>query len=291
MTVHSEAAYGYRVAGIDGAGMLALRGAQTWPVLSVSTAVKPRDGDRTVDLGPDRARIDTLAARLVLDREPVRLTVLADSRLPDADLVHPCLWPAAAVFARWRGLETLHGGAFVDDRGGAWAVLGDRGSGKSSLLAALAVAGHEVVADDLLVLDGGDCFAGPRCVDLRPDAVSELGLGTLESVRSTRRRRLALAPCDGRITLRGCVYLEWGERVAVEPLAPAEHLGVLTGQRRIAGLGANVEQLIGLSGLPAFRMRRPRVLGSVHATREALIEAVSAAHSYFSPTSRLPART
>jgi len=291
LTVHSEAAYGYRVTGIDAAGMLALRGAQTWPVLSVRTAVKPRDGDRMVDLGPDRACIDTLAARLVLEREPVRLTVLADSRLPDVDLVHPCLWPAAAVFARWRGLETLHGGAFVDDRGGAWALLGDRGAGKSSLLAALAVAGHEVVADDLLVLDGGECFAGPRCVDLRPDAVSELSLGTLPSVRSTRRRRFVLDPCDGRFTLRGCVYLEWGERVAVEPLTPAEHLGELSGQRRIAGLGANVEQLLVLSGLPAFRMRRPQASGWVDATRAALLEAICGADSYFSPTPERPART
>jgi hypothetical protein len=286
-----RAAYGYLIAGIDGGDTLAVRGAQAWPVLRVSTGIESRDGARRVDLGPHRASIDTLTGRLLLEREPVRMTVLADRRLPDADLVHPCLWPAAAVFARWRGLETLHGGAFVDGRGGAWAVLGDRGAGKSSLLAALAVAGHDVVADDLLVLDGGDCFAGPRCVDLRPDAASELGLHALPSVRSTRRRRLALAPCDGRFTVRGCVYLEWGERVAVEPLAPAEHLGVLTGQRRIAGLGANVQQLIGLSGLPAFRMRRPKALGSVHATREALVEAVSAPHSYFSPTSWPPAQT
>ena len=138
-----RAAYGYLIAGIDGGDTLAVRGAQAWPVLRVSTGIESRDGARRVDLGPDRASIDTLTGRLLLEREPVRMTVLADRRLPDADLVHPCLWPAAAVFARWRGLETLHGGAFVDGRGGAWAVLGDRGAGKSSLLAALAVAGHQ----------------------------------------------------------------------------------------------------------------------------------------------------
>ena len=219
----------------------------------------------------------------MLERGPVRLTVLADRRLPDADLVHPCLWPAAAVFARWRGLETLHGGAFVDDRGDAWAVLGDRGAGKSSLLAALALAGREVVADDLLVLDAGECFAGPRCVDLRPDAVHDGGLDALALVRSTRRRRLVLAPCDGRFTLRGCVYLEWGERVEVEPLAPGEHLGMLTGHRRVAGLGANVEQLMELSGLPAFLLRRPRTTESAQHAHVALLEALSRANSYFLP--------
>jgi hypothetical protein len=195
------------------------------------------------------------------------------------------------VFARWRGLETLHAGAFVDDRGGAWAVLGDRGAGKSSLLAALAAAGRDVVADDLLVLDGGDCFAGPRCVDLRPDAVVELGLGTLPPVRSTERRRLVLEPCQGRLALHGCIYLEWGERIAIEPLTPGEHLGRLTAQRRIAGLGANVDQLLGLSGLPAFRLRRPQASGRIDVTRGALLEAVRGADSYFSPTLTDPART
>jgi hypothetical protein len=286
-----RAAYGHLIAGIDGGDVLAVRGAQAWPVLSVSTGVEPLEGPRRVELSPDRACIDTLAARLVLERAPSHLTVLSASRLPDADLVHPCLWPAAAVIARWRGLETLHGGAFVDDRGGAWAVLGDRGAGKSSLLAAFALAGHDVVADDLLVLDGGDCLAGPRCVDLRSDAAVALGLTALPYVRSTRRRRLVLAPCDDRFALRGCIYLEWGDRVAADPLTPAEHLGLLARQRRIAGLGANVEQLLGLSGLPAFRMRRTRVHASVQTTRRALLEAVGGAHSYFSPTPWRPPRT
>jgi hypothetical protein len=286
-----QAAYGYRIAGIEGGGALALRGAEAWPELSVSVGTGSPDPSRSVVLGEHRALIDTAAARLVLEREPVRLTVLSPNGLPDADLVHPCLWPPAAVFARWRGLETLHGGAFVDDRGAAWAVLGDRGAGKSSLLATLALAGHVVLADDLLVLDGAECFAGPRCLDLRPDTVNVLGLGSLPSVRSTQRSRLPLAPCDARFPLRGCLYLEWGPSVAAEPLNPAEHLGRLTGQRRIAGLGANVEQLLSLSGLPAFRLARPSAPESVHDTREAMSEALSRAQSYFSPTFPRSTRT
>jgi hypothetical protein len=271
-----RAAYGYRIEGIGEGAALALRGVTSWPVLSVTARIESSGDPHDVTLGPDRASIETPAARLVLEREPARLTVLAHRRLPDADLVHPCLWPAAAVFARWRGLETLHGGAFVDERGGAWAVLGGRGAGKSSLLAALALDGHEVVADDLLVLDGAHCFAGPRCVDLRPDAVAELGVVGLPAVRSTRRRRLALAPSAGRFTLRGCAYLDWGESIAVEPLTPGEHLGLLTGQRRVAGLGANIDQLLAVAGLPAFWIRRPRVPGSLSRARGALLDAVQA---------------
>jgi hypothetical protein len=286
-----QAAYGYRISGIKDHGALALRGAESWPELTVSIGTKGRDGGRRVDLGEHLASIDTLAARLVLEREPVHLTVLARRCLPEADLVHPGLWPAAAVFARWRGLETLHGGAFVDELGGAWAVLGDRGAGKSSLLATLALAGRVVLADDLLVLDGDECLAGPRCLDLRPETVTALGLGSLPAVRSAERRRLALAPCDARFPLHGCIFLEWGARVAVEPLNPADHLGLLTRQRRIAGLGANVEQLLDLAGLPAFRLRRPRAPESVHDTRTALFDALSRASSYFSPTFSPPTRT
>lgn len=36
----TEATYGYRITGIDGGDMLALRGAQAWPMLSVSTAAE-----------------------------------------------------------------------------------------------------------------------------------------------------------------------------------------------------------------------------------------------------------
>ena len=286
-----QAAYGYRIAGIDGGGALAVRGAEAWPELGVSVPVGAREGARAVQLGEHSAVIDTPAARLVLEREAVHLTVMARRTLPDADLVHPCLWPAAAVFARWRGLETLHGGAFVDGRGEAWAVLGARGAGKSSLLATVALAGHEVLADDLLVLAAGDALAGPRCLDLRPDVVTELGLDGLPSVRSSQRRRMALAPCDARFPLRGCVYLEWGQSAAAEPVGPGEHLGLLTEQRRIAGLGANVEQLLDICGLPAFRMRRSRGRRSLPAACQLLLEAVREAHSYFSPTLRPPART
>jgi hypothetical protein len=268
-----------------------VHGAQAWPVLNVGTALAPREGRLPLELGPEHASIETPMARLQLARQPPRLTVLARGRLPDAELVHPCLWPAAAVFARWRGLETLHGGAFVDARGEAWAVLGGRGAGKSSLLAALALHGHEVVADDLLVLVGGHCLAGPRCVDLRPEMVSELKLAALPWVRSSRRRRLALAPCQAQFPLRGCVYLEFGDDVTAEPMLPAEHLGRLTAQRRIAGLGANVGQLLDLSGLAAFRLRLSPAPGALEDAYTALLGAIRALRSYFSPTFGPSART
>ena len=41
---------------------------------------------------------------------------------------------------------------------------------------ALAHAGRPILVDDLLVIESAQCFAGPRCLDLRADAAAALGL-------------------------------------------------------------------------------------------------------------------
>jgi hypothetical protein len=134
------------------------------------------------------------------------------------ELVHPHLAPGAAVLARWLGRETLHAGAVLAG-GGAWAMLGDRESGKSSTLDWLAAHGHPVLADDLLVLDGSDVLAGPRCIDLRADAAQRLGAGEPLGVVGTRERwRLRLGPLASSAPLRGWGILDWGDDVAVEPV-------------------------------------------------------------------------
>src|SRR3712207_8347650 len=46
-----------------------------------------------------------------------------------------------------------------------------RSAGKSTLLAWLVLSGQPIVSDDQLVLDAGAVYAGPRCVDLRPETV------------------------------------------------------------------------------------------------------------------------
>jgi hypothetical protein len=252
------AAYGFRVLGIDDRDALAVRDAADWPALSVEQEIDPAAEIPPDHLSDHDGSIGTPAGQLCLDRAASRVVVRSRQGVAASDLVHPCLWPAAAVFARWRGAETLHAGGFVDAAGGAWAVLGDREAGKSSLLAALALAGHQVVVDDLLVVDGADCYAGPRCIDLRPEAVAGLAVErTTTPVRSTQRRRLALDPSDGRFALRGFAYLDWGDQVRVESVSPAEHFGLLTRHRRVSHLGADVDHLFDLAALPALRLRRP----------------------------------
>lgn len=252
------AAYGFRVAGVDHGGWLALRDVADWPVLTVRVAAGQDLGPPGSQLDEDRASVRTPSGRLVLHRADRTITVHAGDSVGGAELVHPALSPAAAIFARWAGMETLHAGAFLAGDGGeAWAVLGARGAGKSSLLAALAMDGAEVMVDDLVIIDGGDCFAGPRCLDLRPPAAEALGLGSeLRTVRSTQRQRFSLGDAPARARLGGFIQMVWGDRTAWVPLRPAERLRELMDHRRVATLGADPSHLLALVDLPMLRVSR-----------------------------------
>ncbi len=252
----TDAAYGLRWDGLAGPE-LTLDGAAEWPSVSVAFRRQSSAGERD-RVDDARAVIRTPAALLRVDRATSRLEICAPDPVPTTDVVHPGLWPAATVFARWRGSETLHAGAFTLDGRGAWAVLGERGAGKSSLLAALALDDVELLADDLLVIDGGCCLAGPRCLDLRPPAAAALGVEDRTAlVRCTERRRLSLPPARARYELRGFVYLAWGDELRIEPMVAAERFGALVEHRRLVNLGADFEHLLDLSALPAMRLTRP----------------------------------
>ena len=194
---------------------------------------------------------------------------------PD-EIVHPCLWPAAAVFARWEGRETFHAGAFLDDNGAAWAVLGDSGDGKSTLLGALASAGRDLVVDDLVVTEADRCFAGPRCIDLRPESVTELGIfDQTREVRATSRRRLTLPPIAAQAPLKGWVHLEWGDEISVRSLTAAELIERLARHRRVLPLGVDPVNLLELGTRPTLLLSRPRDWGALPEVCKTLLEAVS----------------
>lgn len=254
----ANAAYGFRWAGLFD-DSLAVGGANGWPTVSVRQILASDRGSPEIErVGADSASIQTLAARLRLDRVSSSLEIRARERLPVTDVIHPTLWPAASVFARWHERETFHAGAISFDGERAWAILGERGAGKSSLLAAMALHGVEVLADDLLVVAGQRCFAGPRCIDLRQEAADALGVAAdTPLVRSTERRRLRLSPCAGEYVLCGFVHLRWGAEIRLERLLPVERLPLLLEHRRIAGLGTDFEHLLDLVALPALRLTRP----------------------------------
>jgi hypothetical protein len=272
------AAYGIRIEGLGALPGLEVRGAETWPVVNFTRELTDGALPGQSEVRADGATIVNPAATLLVDRERSAVRVCAAAPVPDPDLVHPCLWPVGAVFARWRGAETLHAGAFAQSGGaGAWAVMADSRGGKTSFLAMLELAGAEVLADDLLVVEGGDCVAGPRSLDLRPEVVERLALGDRATtpVRSTSRRRLPLAPCDGRWPLAGFVELAWGDVVMVQRLEPAAGLAALARHRRVHGLGAEFAQLLELVDRPILRLERPHGWESAGDAVHRLLEAVA----------------
>ena len=180
---------------------------------------------------------------------------------PDA-LVHPHLAPVAAIAARWRRQESFHAGAVILGDG-AWAVMGEKGSGKSSLLAWLALSGHAILTDDLLVIDAdGNGLAGPRSIDLREGGAERLGVGTpLGIIGGRERYRMVVDPVPAAVPLRGFIRLAWGGAPTVTPVPPAWRPAALAAQRAVRLMPRDPNLLVHLSALPMVELRRPREWG------------------------------
>jgi hypothetical protein len=267
-------AYGLRIEGLEHES-LRVEAPVEWPRISVTQRVGERSGAET-ELGDRHTVFQLLDTELRIDRERREALFITSRPFSIEELVHPYLAPVGNVFARWDARETLHAGAFVAD-GGAWALLGDKSAGKSTTLAWLAAHGVEIVADDIVVLDRGAALAGPRCIDVRDDASAHLAAGVPASVtREGGRNRVPLPPIAAEIPLRGFVYLEWGDRTAVERVPPAARLARLQPQRQAARLHSDPVEQLDLAALPAFVLRRTPGLDGLDRAGEALLAAVSA---------------
>lgn len=251
-------------------GALAVTGAEGWPVVQLRTA-RPSGPPPPLGVQEHSAQIGMPQGTIAVDRRERTAVIETAEPLEPAELVHPYLWPVASVLARWQGHETFHAGAVVSGDG-AWAVLGDRGDGKTSLLAWLnRRAGLPVLTDDLLVAHGQDVYAGPRCLDLRVEAAERLGIeGSI--VRATLRRRLSLPPIHGRLAFRGWIFLEWGSPTAIEAVPPAARLSRLAPFRRAPGMGTDGVAWLSLIGLPTLVLRRPRRWESMEEAGALLLE-------------------
>lgn len=205
-------------------------------------------------------------------------------RLDARDEVPP-IWRRAVVLGTLfsvvlmqRGRFPLHGGAVVVD-GGVRAFVGRSGAGKSSLTGAMVARGHALVADDVTPLEAVDAGGAPRVhpgrAEIKLDDASAAALGVdpaeLEELfrdEGKRVLRRGLTAADGVRRLDALYVLEWGDRVAIEPLSRQEtfrlfvehghrpelflaSLGEAEAMRRCAGLAA---------GTRAFRLVRPRDL-------------------------------
>ena len=278
MRTSSEAGcYGFRVSGLAGAADLLVDAPPTWPRLEVRHA-SPAGSTRPAleSIGPDAAQVLLERGWIELDRRAASVTFRLAAPPPPTDLVHPYLAPAAAVAARWAGRDGFHAGAVLAGDG-AWAVLAEKGGGKSSLLAWLAMHGHPVLTDDLLVTDGGTALAGPRCVDLRGDAAERLGTGEALGVVGQRERwRMALGPDRAEVPLRGFVTLAWGDAPALEPLRGAERLLAILPARTLRIAPDEPEAMLALSSLPVLRFSRPRDWDALPAAAALLMDRLAA---------------
>ena len=216
---------------------------------------------------------------VVVRRRPPSARIVAPVTLSAEALVHPMLTAPFSMLARWRGDVTLHGGAFIH-AGGAWAVLGERTAGKSSLLGLLGARGLPIAADDLLTIDDGWLRAGPSCIDLRPDVAARLpGARDLGVVGTRRRFRLSATPAPARTRLLGVIVLEWHDEPepALLPMAAEERLATLYRQEAIALLGfSKPQKFIDLLGLPMWRFRRRKDWDSTPAAVDRLLDLIGA---------------
>jgi hypothetical protein len=272
-------AYGFTISGLDAPGELLGPAEPRWPPLEVvrrvGTPEGPVEAPGTVKVTDHRADIwigD--GGRVDLDRDAMTVTFRTAEPLADRLVVHPYLGLPASIASNWLGRQVLHGGGFARD-GRGWALLGDKESGKSSTLGWLARHGAEVLSDDILVIEDGVLFAGPRCIDLRPEAAAVLGGEDVGMLGNRVRWRLLPGEAPSSAPLCGVVHLEWGDEIRVEPVEAVERLtGLIAGSVIRPGSG-DAATLLDLAALPTFRLLRPRDLAALDASGERLLQALA----------------
>jgi len=205
------------------------------------------------------------------------ITLYLHENEPTAAVLHPVLAPVFMVIAHAQGILNFHAGVVLL-HGRAWGVLGHKGAGKSTTLAALDRLGHPVLSDDLLVLDGDDALIGPRFIDLRrraadrfPGAVDcgQLGLRT--------RYRLPLAPAPSRAPFAGWLVPAWDDELAAQPVPPQERIALLADLLSVKTTPKNPLGLLELATRPMLRISRPRDFELLPAYLDLLVDATAQA--------------
>jgi hypothetical protein len=248
------------VTGLEAEERLLVPAEAGWPTVRIEVDARPADAGATL-LEECVARYpDAPGGRVVVDRRAGVASFQGVDRLTSDEIVHPRLGMLGAVYAQWLpGRMAFHAGAFVSG-GRAWAVVGERHDGKSTLMAALALAGLPVLGDDTLVLEGSRCLSSVRCVDLRPDSVAHLGAGDVViTVRRGARGRLFLDGPAPEAPLGGWLFLKWADELAVRELPTPERVARIARRQGWHRRGVtDPERLLDVAALPAWELSRPR---------------------------------
>lgn len=276
MTVSPRGAYGFRLEGVEAAHPLLVPAQPDWPALRLAARLGFDSGEPEQILD-DRARLRLPSggsADVDWARGDVMFTLRR--RAGAGELVHPHLGPVAAFGSQLRGRESFHAGAVVLGDG-AWAVMGAKGAGKSTLLAWLALSGHRVLADDVLVIDE-ECraFAGPRVIELREAAARRLGVGeSMGGAGSRQRQRMLIGGVPPLVRLRGFIRLAWGDVPTVVRVPVAWRPAALASCRAVRLAPRDPNVLVQLSALPMVELRRPREWGQAADAADRLLGALA----------------
>lgn len=246
----------------------------SWPIATLEQVLGKTDPLPSYSFSPDSATLPLLYGGVWrLERDGLRGTLTTPRPLDPDYMAHPGLAGAACILAFWLGHEIFHAGAFVVD-GGAWAVVGDKEAGKTTLLAHLHLAGVPIVADDMLVIDStARAMAAPRCLDLRPDASKRLA-ADVRIVRSGDRHRIELGDVEPEMPMRGWIRLERSETESLHKVRPYERPGYLSAARTMRNVPTDPGALVRLAELPFYEFKRPLRWDDSSAVVERLLNAL-----------------
>jgi hypothetical protein len=268
----TDGAWGLRFPRLHSAAHV-LVDAPHWPAVDLEIRhLETPNADESSDWDATGMRVPLAAGGHLSIRWPSAVTLsLPGHPLPEC-VVQPHLTTAAASIAMRRGLQPFHGGAFEQD-GKAWAILGAREAGKSSTLALASRRQATIVTDDLLVTEAAVALAGPRCVDLRPEAAQALDMGTnLGTVGLRERWRVRVGPCPPSLPMGGFILPSWGSD-AVDAVPPVVRLQVLFSHSALQGVTMNdPDQYLRLASLPMFAWARPRSWSSAQRSFDLLLK-------------------
>jgi len=270
--------YGMRITGIPEQTPGLMPVPSSWPKMHIElqngTAARA-EPPGTVRFSADEGEVWLPGGdRIELRRSPLTVRFATHEPLREEALLHPLLGLPAAIANHWLGRQPLHGGAFVHEAR-AWALLGVRGAGKSATLGCLLRNGHAIVTDDVLIVDGTSVVAGPRFVDLRPDAARLFGGEPVGLLGSRRRWRLRPDAVPASMHLAGFAVLEWGKSTILEPLDPATRLRTLIANSVFRPNRAAAGALLELAALPAWRFVRPPGIDELRRLTHQLVEAMA----------------
>ena len=269
----AQAVYGLRLTGLPGGGPAA---PADWEAWTVEQRVGEADDAEGMTVRTQTARVGLPGAgELLVDRNTRTITFAVRRPLAPDALLHPGIVPAAAIIAFWQGRAPVHASAvLVNDR--VWGLLADREGGKSTTAALLADRDVRLFTDDMLIVAGGEAFAGPASVDLREEAARALGGKSLGVVGTRERWRKSLPVERSAAPLAGWVLLEWSTAGDAElsPMDAGERIAAI---ERHASLPVTGEQLLDLAAVPMLRFRRPRVLDRAGPAVDLLLERLRAA--------------